>query len=161
MEISFTDALISTDMIGAMIGTTATSGSTAGMYMWTEEVTASSTTVLPAVSKSPALTSPDFGREGTYFTCFVKAVGSSEWVALGMDSNKIVHSSDDYTFTNGTKYCVKYFVAGNGQNFDLNADFVPSVLHAISYIDVYVAGVAGCTAGTGTSTGQSVGQLVI
>lgn len=172
MELSFTDALISTDMIGAMIGATnsATGKATGGLWLANVdggvETTASQTSVtLTGINTSTSAPIYNRDTENQSYVCYIRPqAAAGQWEVA-----KIVNSGANATVTratgsfDGAKWCVKYFKAGQNTDttFNLNADFVPSVLHSISYIDVYEAGVAGCAGGTGTSTGRAVGQLVI
>lgn len=158
LEVSFTDALISTSMLGAMIGTTAESG---GIIMTTAEVTATTSGSKTVLNLPSEATGPVYGNSGSNYTGFYRSkVAGSEWkigVITNSGSTATMAGKDNESITAGD-YCVKYFKADNdGETYNLNADFVPSVLHAISYIDVYEAGTAGCQGGTGTSTGRAVG----
>lgn len=119
LEVSFTDALISTSMLGAMIGTTAESG---GIIMTTAEVTASSTT-LSLPSKA---TGPVYGNSGSKYTGFYRSkVAGSEWkigVITNSGSTATMAAKDGETITAGD-YCVKYFKEdATGETYNLNAD---------------------------------------
>lgn len=119
LEVSFTDALISTSMLGAMIGTTAESG---GIIMTTAEVTASGTT-LALPSKA---TGPVYGNSGSKYTGFYRSkVAGSEWkigVITNSSSTATMAAKDGETITAGD-YCVKYFKEdSDGETYNLNAD---------------------------------------
>lgn len=156
-----------------MIGATGTSTGrtdTQGVFMFTEEVTYASGGSL-SMTKNASQFAPKHSTstaQALKYTGWYRKEGETEW-SIGIITNGVspatgtMAPSGSASLTAG-KYCVKYMIdtAQSGDTtFNLNADFVPSVLHAISYIDVYEAGNAGCGATEGGMTGRSLGQLVI
>lgn len=151
LNLTYTDALISINMLAAMVGDTGATSTTAGAYMYTESITASSATKL-TLTKTPI----GSAKTSDGICVWYHKEGETEWIMGFADS-----SSKEVTgaFTSGATYCVKYLIATSGNDdrtINLNADYVPSVIHAIQYIDVYEAAQAGCAQAAG-----AIGQLVI
>lgn len=129
---SFTDALISTDMIGAMIGATGTStGKTsgAGVYMFTEEVTYNTGGTL-TLTKKASTYAPAHSTSTTQapkYTGWYRKVGETEWnigVITNGDTAGAMAPSGSASLSTG-KYCCKYMIdtsAGDDTTFNLNAD---------------------------------------